>query len=376
MGEDHRRREGYYKSYFRARKPRFLLLVVSLVGLLFDGPERDEPRRGRPPTYPLWRLVALAVIKQVTGCSYIFLETLAPFLVGIAPDDNTIWRAATNPELKPIIDEMSRTVVKAAARLLPLPLVLLATDSTGLTVREKERSTVAMRKAKKRAYRKLHVTTTLFTNLILGHRLTPGSRNDSPVYRELLEPLGGLIGELHTLQKRALEDHATRRRVEALLGSALSLVERLTELLGSPSVQPLLDRIRRKTGELLGLSLGDAAYFNLKNLKLSLELGLLPLFRPKNRPEGEKESRLLARLREFFSEAEELYGYRGLVEAVFGNMWFRTGTRLASRKAEAQEAEASTMCFTHNLITLIHLVEAVRSTDAANPQPALAPQAR
>jgi len=57
-------------------------------------------------------------------------------------------------------------------------------------------------------------------------------------------------------------------------------------------------------------------------------------------------------------------------------MWFRTGTRLASRKAEAQEAEASTMCFTHNLITLIHLVEAVRSTDAANPQPALAPQAR
>ncbi|MEX2703951.1 MAG: hypothetical protein Q6352_001620, partial [Candidatus Freyrarchaeum guaymaensis] len=67
MGEDHRRREGYYESYFRARKPRFLLLVVSLVGLLFDSPERNEPRRGRPPTYPLWRLVALAVIKQVTG---------------------------------------------------------------------------------------------------------------------------------------------------------------------------------------------------------------------------------------------------------------------------------------------------------------------
>jgi len=180
MGEDHRRGEGYYESYFRARKPRFLLLVVSLVGLLFDSPERNEPRRGRPPTYPLWKLVALAVIKQVTGCSYIFLEMLAPFLVGIAPDDNTVWRAATNPELKPIIDEMSRTVVKAAAQLLPLPLVLLATDSTGLTVREKEKSMVAMRKAKKRAYGKLHVTTTLFTNLIPRDTGSPPEAETTP----------------------------------------------------------------------------------------------------------------------------------------------------------------------------------------------------
>jgi hypothetical protein len=37
-----------------------------------------------------------------------------------------------------------------------------------------------MKKILGRAYQKLHVTTTLFINLILGYRLTPENRNDSP----------------------------------------------------------------------------------------------------------------------------------------------------------------------------------------------------
>jgi len=74
-----------FRADFRAWKPRFLLLVVSLVGLLFDSPERCEPRRGRPPTYPLWRLVALAVIKQVTG--FVYLSGDAGTVPRGSPDD-------------------------------------------------------------------------------------------------------------------------------------------------------------------------------------------------------------------------------------------------------------------------------------------------
>jgi len=47
-------------------------------------------------------------------------------------------------------------------------------------VREKEKSMVAMRKAKKRAYRKLHVTTTLFTNLIPRDTGSPPEAETTP----------------------------------------------------------------------------------------------------------------------------------------------------------------------------------------------------
>jgi hypothetical protein len=55
-----------------------------------------------------------------------------------------------------------------------------------------------------------------------------------------------------------------------------------------------------------------------------------------------------------FMEAEKFYRYRGLVEAVFGNLWFRNSTSLSSRKEENREA--AFMCFTHNLLILVQLI--------------------
>ncbi|MBS7278654.1 MAG: transposase [Candidatus Freyarchaeota archaeon] len=284
---------------------------------------------------------------------------MAPSLVGIAPDDNTIWRAATNPKLKPIIDEMSKQVVKTVTILLPFPLLLLVTDSTGLTIPEKKEKTRAMRKILKQAYQKLHITTTLFTNLILDYKLTPENRNDSPVYRELIGNLSDFLRELHHLQKRILGEVAgIPERVRTVLGSAASFIEKLMDFLESSSVQIFLKKIRR-VGELIGLSLGDSAYFNLKNLESSLKEGLLPLFKPKTRPEGEKENRLLTCMRQMFLEMKELYRYRGLVEAVFGNLWSRNSTSLCSRRKENREVEAALMCFTHNLLILVQLSETV-----------------
>jgi hypothetical protein len=363
MKRVHRRRDSYYQDYFRARKPHFLRLIVFLVETLFKRSEDAQlecPRgRGRRRSYPLGKLVALAVIKQIIHCSYVFLEIMAPSLVGISPDDNTIWRAATNPKLKPIIDEMSKQVAKTVVSLLPFPLLLLVTDSTGLTIPEKKEKTVAMKKVLKQAYQKLHVTTTLFTNLILGYKLTPENRNDSPVYRELIGNLSVFLRELHHLQKRILGEAAgIQERVRTVLGSAASFVESLREFLESSSVQVFLKKIKR-VGEFTGLSLGDSAYFNLKNLESSLKEGLLPLFKPKARPEGEKENRLLACLRQMFSEMKELYRYRGLVEAVFGNLWSRNSTSLSSRRKENREVEAALMCFTHNLLILVQLTETV-----------------
>ncbi|MEX2752462.1 MAG: transposase [Candidatus Freyarchaeota archaeon] len=362
MNKVHRRRDSYYQDYFRARKPHFLRLIVFLVETLFkhseDG-QLESPRgRGRRRSYPMGKLVALAVIKQIIHCSYVFLEIVAPSLVGIAPDDNTIWRAATNPRLKPIIDEMSRKVAGMVVSLLPFPLLLLVTDSTGLAIPEKREKTRAMKRILKKAYQKLHITTTLFTNLILGCRLTPEDRNDSPVYRELMGSLSGFLRELYHLQKQILGVTVIHERVRGVLGSAASFIERLMGFLESSDAQFFLERIRR-VGEFIGLSLGDSAYFNLKNLKSSLKEGLLPVFKPKARPEGEKENWLLARLRRMFSEAEEFYRYRGLVEAVFGNLWSRNSTSLSSRKEENREVEAAFMCFTHNLLILVQLLEKV-----------------
>lgn len=361
MNKVHRRRDSYYQDYFRARKPHFLQLIVFLVETLFgrfeDGQLECPRGRGRRRSYPLGKLVALAVIKQIIHCSYIFLEIIAPSLVGIAPDDNTIWRAATNPKLKPIIDEMSKQVVKTVTILLPFPLLLLVTDSTGLTIPEKKEKTRAMKKVLKQAYQKLHITTTLFTNLILDYKLTPENRNDSPVYRELIGNLSNFLRELHHLQKRILgEVTGIRERVRTVLGSAASFIEKLMDFLDSSSVQIFLKKIRR-VGELIGLSLGDSAYFNLKNLESSLKEGLLPLFKPKTRPEGEKENRLLTCMRQMFLEMKELYRYRGLVEAVFGNLWSRNSTSLSSRRKENREVEAALMCFTHNLLILVQLTE-------------------
>ncbi len=362
MNKVHKRRDSYYQNYFRARKARFLRLIVFLVETLFNHFEDGQlgcPRgRGRQRSYPLGKLIALAVIKQIIHCSYVFLEMLAPSLVGIAPDDNTIWRAATNPKLKPIVDEMSKQVVKTVVFLLPFPLLLLVTDSTGLTVPEKKETTRAMKKVLKQAYQKLHITTTLFTNLILGYKLTPQNRNDSPIYRELIGSLSTFLRELHHLQKRILGEVAGMpERVRTVLGSAASFIERLREFLESPNAQIFLEKIRR-VGELIGLTLGDSAYFNLENLKSSLKEGLLPLFKPKTRPEGQKENRLLACLRKMFSEMKELYRYRGLVEAVFGNLWSRNSTSLSSRREENREVETAFMCFTHNLLILVQLTEA------------------
>jgi hypothetical protein len=60
-----------------------------------------------------------------------------------------------------------------------------------------------------------------------------------------------------------------------------------------------------------------------------------------------------------FMEAEKFYRYRGLVEAVFGNLWFRNSTSLSSRKEENREVEVAFMCFTHNLLILVQLIEKV-----------------
>jgi len=362
MNKVHRRRDSYYQDYFRARKPHFLRLIVFLVETLFKHSEDGQlecPRgRGRRRSYPMGKLVALAVIKQIIHCSYVFLEIMAPSLVGIAPDDNTIWRAATNPKLKPIIDEMSRKVAKMVASLLPFPLLLLVTDSTGLSIPEKREKNRAMKKILGRAYKKLHVTTTLFINLILGYRLTPENRNDSPVYRELMGSLSSFLRELYHLQKQILGTTVIHEQVRRVLGSAASFIEGLMGFLESPDAQFFLKRIR-KMGEFIGLSLGDSAYFNLKNLKSSLKEGLLPIFKPKARPEGERENWLLARLRRMFQEAEKFYRYRGLVEAVFGNLWSRNSTSLSSRKEENREVEVAFMCFTHNLLILVQLIEKV-----------------
>lgn len=83
------------------------------------------------------------------------------------------------------------------------------------------------------------------------------------------------------------------------------------------------------------------------------------MFKPKTLTEGEKENRLLTCMRQMFLEMKELYRYRGLVEAVFGNLWSRNSTSLCSRRKENREVEAALMCFTHNLLILVQLSETV-----------------
>ncbi len=114
MKRVHRRRDSYTKTTSMA-KSHFLRLIMFLVEMLFkqfEDAQLECPRgRGRRHSHPLGKLVTPAVIKQTIHFSHIFLEIMTPSPVGISPNDNTIWRAATNPRLKPIIDEMSKHVV-------------------------------------------------------------------------------------------------------------------------------------------------------------------------------------------------------------------------------------------------------------------------
>jgi len=127
-----RRRPGYWRAYSRSRKGELKRVIEATRRLLRGHPDPwTRPRRGRPYGYPAKDLVALCVLKAHLDQSYVDVENLAPYLVDIAPDDNTIWRAMGRLG-EEYVSTLARRVAREQQRLREAAFPVYVADSTGL----------------------------------------------------------------------------------------------------------------------------------------------------------------------------------------------------------------------------------------------------
>jgi hypothetical protein len=114
--------------------------------------------------------------------SYLDVEDLAPILLGIAPDDNAVWRAMGRLGDE-YVSSLARRVAEECLGLWKAAFPVYVADSTGLGV--------PYRTGVQGPRVKLHTLTLLPSNVVLASSVTLGSRHDSPVLRELLEGVWG-----------------------------------------------------------------------------------------------------------------------------------------------------------------------------------------
>ena len=127
-----RRRPSYWRAYFRARK-RELKKIVKKVRRLLRGtpPPWRNPRRGRPYGYPAREMVVLCILKVYFNASYLRAEDLSPMLLGISPDDNTVWRAMRRLG-EEYVSSMALKVAEIHAGIRRTSISVYTADSTGL----------------------------------------------------------------------------------------------------------------------------------------------------------------------------------------------------------------------------------------------------
>ncbi len=190
MEESRRRRRGYWRIYFRSRKKEIRRVVEATRRLLKSCSDPwTRPGRGRPYKYPAKEMVVLCVLKVYFDMSYLDVENLAPVLLGISPDDNTIWRAVDRLG-EEYVASLAGIVAGECLNIHKVDFPVYVADSTGLGT--------PIKSGIQGPEVKLHTITLLPFNVVLVSRITPGQCHDSPVFREMLEGLwdpGLILGD-------------------------------------------------------------------------------------------------------------------------------------------------------------------------------------
>jgi hypothetical protein len=289
-----RRRPGYWRAYLRARKRELKKIVRKTRRLLKDKPPPwRNPARGRPYKYPAKDMVILCVLKAYLDASYLRAEDLAPTLLGISPDDNTVWRA-----MRRLGEEYVSSLAGRAAEMVQrhrrTPSNVFVADSSGLS--EPEGRGVQGPEVK------LHTLALLPWNVVVSAKVTPGSRHDSPVLREML---GDIIGP--------------------------------------------------------ALLLADSAYFSRENILLCFSRRIVPVIKPR---EGIVDP-FLRRYAVFYDAALNAYRFRSVAEGVYGAMEGRYRCRLRGKTFDSQVTEGLLHVLVHNLLALLKAEEALSLVIAA-----------
>ena len=266
------RRDGYWKYYHLAHTRELDFLVDIVVFLIGQNPPAQKIHaRGRRKVHSDSKMHCVCILMVVMNLTYRDMQNIIPRL-GLpwdepVPDHTTIARHLGRMSakwLEGVLAETARMCIGESGR----EVGMLAADSTGVeTLRyEKQSRPDRIRHGfagkRVRRYLKWHVVAALDHGTILVSRITPGSRNDSPVLRTML------------------------------------------------------GRMKH-----LGISCGgsvfcaDRGYDSDRTCRMIFGMGMIPNIKQRRPPSG-RSSPHRRRAAALFDESA--YGYRGLIEGIFG----------------------------------------------------------
>jgi len=272
----HHRRDGYWKAYHLAHTFELDSIVGDIVGLVKENKppvKVRHTRRGRKTIHSWEKLVCICILMVILGLSFRDMQNTVPMLRlpwnEPYPDHSTIHRSYQKiplEYLEAMLDRAAQLCIKEAGWTKGL----LASDSSGVETDRYENVVRPSKKKrlfeemKRRLYLKYHIIAILDHLIILKARITSYRCADSPILRSMLKAF------------RALPDSIFN---------------------------------------------GDAAYDADLNFQRIYQLLMHPNIKQRTIQSGKKgkgRKRLHYRSRASKEFDEELYRYRGMVEAIFG----------------------------------------------------------
>ncbi len=276
MSKKHQRRDGYWRVYHLAHTRELDSLVRDIVGLVKESkpvkPKRI--RRGRTPFHSWEKLVAICLIMVVVGYTFRDMQNEVPKLKlpwkEPYPDHVTIWRAYRDIPQDYIESMLEKTALICIKEADWKGEGIMASDSSGAqtdryeTVIRPNKKKKCFEEVKKRIFLKYHIVAILDHLIILRARITTYRAADSPVLWGMLNHLRAFPGSVFDADKGF---------------DAERIFERLYELKMLPNIK-----------------------------QRAMQKG----------PKGKGRKRLRYRSRAKKEFEQELYRWRGLIEAIFG----------------------------------------------------------
>jgi len=272
----HHRRDGYWKAYHLAHTLELDSVVENIIGLVKENKPPVKvryTRRGRKTIHSWEKLVCICILMVILSLSFRDMQNTVPMLrlpwSEPYPDHSTIHRSYQKiplEYLESMLDRAAQLCIKEAGWTKGL----LASDSSGVetdryeTVVRPSKKKRLFEEMKRRLYLKYHIIAILDHLIILKAKITSYRCADSPILRGMLKHFRALPGCIFNADKAFdAEDN----------------FKRLYQLLMHPNIK---QRVVLK------------------------------------QPRGKGRKRLHYRSEARKEFNEELYHYRGMIEAIFG----------------------------------------------------------
>jgi len=276
LSKEHHRRDGYWKGYHLAHTLELDSVVRDIVGLVKESKPPAKPKRtsrGRRTVHSWEKLVCICLLMVMLGLTFRDMQSMAPRLDlpwdEPYPDHSTIHRAYHRipvDYLESILDKTAHLCIREAGWRRGL----IASDSSGVETDRYEEVVRPNKKSRcfevvrRRLYLKYHIIAILDHLIILKAKITSYRCADSLILRSMLKAFRALPGSIFN---------------------------------------------------------GDTAYDAELNFQRIYQLSMHPNIKQRtiqNGKKGKGRKRLHYRSRAAKEFDEELYHYRGIVEAIFG----------------------------------------------------------